>query len=108
MSDPVRTLLDELAPDVHRTRLAEPSAVRRRGDQRTHRKIAGAAVVGAVVVIAVALLGTGQLRPLADDTAPPTASQTPTVSASASTSVAPTHATVTLLEPQDLPDSRDG
>ena len=38
MSDPLRTLLDELAPDVARTRLADPSAVRRRGDRPPERR----------------------------------------------------------------------
>ena len=108
MSDPLRTLLDELAPDVSRTRLADPSAVRRRGEQRTHRKIAGAAVVGGAAVIAAALLGTGPLRSLADNTEPAT-SPTPAVSASTSPSASTSAArTIHLLAASALPKSDQG
>jgi hypothetical protein len=110
MSDPLRTLLDELAPDVTRARLADPSAVRRRGEQRTHRKIAAAAVVGAVAVIAVALLGTGPLRSLADNTAPPATSPSPVLSAttSPSASASTSARTIHLLSPSALPKSDQG
>lgn len=108
MSDPLRTLLDELAPDASRTRLADPSAVRRRGEQRTHRKIAVAAVVGGAAVIAAALLGTGPLRSLADNTEPAT-SPTPPVSASTSPSASTSAArTIHLLAASALPKSDQG
>ncbi len=119
MSDPLHTLLDELSGDVKRARLSDPSAVRRRGEQRTHRKIAGAAVVGGVAVIAVALLGSGPLRSLADQTSPPAASQAPSVSASppASPSASPSASASTSTSPAEadwrlplakLPHLRDG
>jgi hypothetical protein len=102
MSDRIHDTLTALRSDVEHVSLADSAAVRRRGNQRTRRQVAGTALAAvALVAAAVGISGALGGSTSSIDKLPP-ATSGPTVTTSPSAVAEPLDAGV-LLSREDLP-----